>query len=276
MVRHAVSGTGQKKSSWYQCSCCLRSTAGNIRNIVKSHVLDSKSIQLKDISSDDVSFKTYPLCLPLTLLHVVQMRWLDHFLIQTSPSSQHNSPLLGITSAVYIFPPMLMEIWRGPRLSWSNFQNQYQPPHQKKKLTLQKIQRILMFFEVSEKKHITTVVRGFQFFTIGMHQSQQGKIWPSNPRVPRDPKTRLLRSSHRKFGRIRTKIWSPGENVGLKACLEAVRQRPGSAGWGFSAKTLPPRITDLWSGGSLGNLWGVTWKLQPSSHNLWGCISNEI
>lgn len=185
MVRHAVSGTGQKKSSWYQCSCCLRSTAGNIRNIVKSHVLDSKSIQLKDISSDDVSFKTYPLCLPLTLLHVVQMRWLDHFLIQTSPSSQHNSPLLGITSAVYIFPPMLMEIWRGPRLSWSNFQNQYQPPQ--KKTEPPKNSKDSKDFWNKKKPYYHSGERVFSFSRLGIRQSQQGKIWPS-PRSSTDPR----------------------------------------------------------------------------------------
>ena len=71
------------------------------------------------------------------------------------------------------------------------------------------------------------MVRGFQFFMIGIRQSQQGKIWPS-PRSSTNG--RLLRSSHRKFGRIRTKIWSPGENVGLKACPRSSGGK-GRAAW---------------------------------------------
>ena len=267
----------KKKSSWYQCSCCLRSMAGNIRKIVKSHVLDSKASGFKTFQVT-MCFSNIPWCLPLTLLHVVQMRWLDHFLIQTSPSSQHNSPLLGITSAVYIFPPMLMEIWRGPRDTPKEprinetvlvkFPKTNTSPPTKKKTEPPKNSIDSMFFEVSEKKHITTVVRGFQFFMIGDSSIPTGENLAistefHNPRVPpsslQPPKVRKDPNENLE---PRWERWTEG-------VPRAAVSVAGQLGEAFR-KTLPPRITDLWSGGFLENLWGVTWKLQPSSHNLGG------
>ena len=216
------------------------------------------------------SFKTFqvtmflsniPLCLPLTLtFHVVQMRWLDHFLIQTSPSSQHNSPLLGITSAVYIFPPMLMEIWRvqgvqgipkEPHIFTTTvlvkFPKTNTSPPKKKDWAID---------SNSEKKHITTVVRGFQFFTIGDSSIPTGEnlaIEPTSSTGPKNPPSSLqppkVRKDPNENLEPRWERWTEGVPWSSEWLL------PGSLGEAFR-KTLPPRITDLWSGGFLENLWG--------------------
>ena len=128
-----------------------------------------------------------------------------------------------------------------------------------------------MCFEVSEKTILPQWWEGFQFFTIGDSSIPTRENLAISTEF-HGTHGRLLRSSHRKFGRIRTKIWSPGENVGLKACLEAVRQRPGSLG--RRQKPFLPESPVEWR--FLGKSLEYTWKLQPSSHNLWGCISNYI
>lgn len=257
MVRHAVSGTGQKKVQLISVQLLFEVNGSNIRNIVKSHVLDSKASSFKTFQVT-MFFSNIPLCLPLTLLHVVPMRWLDHFLIQTSPSSQHNSPLLGITSAVYIFPPMLMEIWRVQGCLGQISKTNTSPP--KKKLS-HRFKRFYVFWSF-RKNHIATVVRGFQFFMIGIRQSQQGKIWPSprsstpHQRPPSSLQPPKVRKDPNENLEPRWERWTEG----VPWFSVAVAGQLGEA----FRKTLPPRITDLWSGGSLGKSLGYTY----GSYNL--------
>lgn len=128
------------------------------------------------------------------------------------------------------------------------------PP--KKKNWPSKKFKIFYVFSSFRKNHITTVVRGFQFFMIGIRQSQQGKIWPS-PRSSTGPTssaffapaTESSEGSERKSGaQVRTLDW--------RRALKQCEAKAGQLGWG-GFKTLPPRIT---SGVEvlLENLWGVT------------------
>lgn len=250
MVRHAVSGTGQKKVQLISVQLLFEVNGSNIRNIVKSHVLDSKASSFKTFQVT-MFFSNIPLCLPLTLLHVVPMRWLDHFLIQTSPSSQHNSPLLGITSAVYIFPPMLMEIWRVQGCLGQISKTNTSPP--KKNWAIDS--KDSMCFEVSEKTILPQWWEVFSFSWLGFVNPNRGKFGHLHG-VPLHTNGRLLRSSHRKFGRIRTKIWSPGENVGLKACLDFQWLLPGSLVRRFEKPFLPESRT-CGVEVLLENLWGI-------------------
>ena len=227
---------GAKKVQLISVQLLFEVNGSNIRNIVKSHVLDSKASSFKTFQVT-MFFSNIPLCLPLTLLHVVPMRWLDHFLIQTSPSSQHNSPLLGITSAVYIFPPMLMEIWRVQGCLGQISKTNTSPP--KKKLS-HRFKRFYVFWSF-RKNHIATVVRGFSVFhDWGFVNPNKGKFGhlhgvPRDPRPPSSLQPPKVRKDPNENLEPRWERWTEGVPWSSEWLL------PGSLG--EAAKTLPPRIT---------------------------------